>query len=208
MFLLIVCMSMANMDCNIFSFNLPLHLRIVWYVFLIRLAIQTVYRYPPLRPCLELYVTTVPYQITGARFTYSRANILSIRPSPNLEPSLVENIRNCGIGVNLPRKCSNRGGGRKQCRMQVLSRHTADPLAVPSSGFDLCVTDRRAGPDFNHQISIPLSLRPKSTPPADTLRVALFSARSVTGPLRRAEISTVIYDYQVDILFLTESWLR
>ena len=186
MFLLIVCMSMANMDCNIFSFNLPLHLRIVWYVFLIRLAIQTVYRYPPLRPCLELYVTTVPYQITGARFTYSRANILSIRPSPNLEPSLVENIRNCGIGVNLPRKCSNRGGGRKQCRMQVLSRHTADPLAVPSSGFDLCVTDRRAGPDSSN------------------LRVAFFDARSVNDPLKTAEISTFISDKQVGSLFLTE----
>ena len=62
------------------------------------------------------------------------------------------------------------------------------------------------GPDFNNLISIPLSVRPKSTP-ADTLRVALFNARSVNDPLKRAEISTLISDSQVDILFLTESWL-
>ena len=48
---------------------------------------------------------------------------------------------------------------------------------MPPPDFDLCVTDRRAGPDFNNLISIPLSLRPKPTP-ADTLRVALFNARS------------------------------
>ena len=120
---------------------------------------------------------------------------------------LVENIRSRGIGVNLPRKRTHRGGRREQRRIVVLSRLTADPVAVPSPDFDLWSTDRRAGPDLNNLISISLSPRPKSAP-ADTLRVALFSARSVTGPLRRAEISTVIYDYQVDILFFTESWLR
>ena len=78
---------------------------------------------------------------------------------------------------------------------------------MPPPDFDLCVTDRRAGTDFDNLNSIPLSLRPKSTP-ADTLRVALFNARSVNDPLKRAEISTFISDSQVDILFLTESWLR
>ena len=194
------------MDWNLFPFNLPLHLRILWYVFLLQLAIFTVYRYPPLSPCLELHVTTVPCQIIGARLTYSRDDILSIRPSPNLDPSLVENIRICGISVNLPRRRTHRGGRRKQRRVQVLSRHTADPVAVPPPDFDLCVTDRRAGPDFNHLISIPLSLRPKPTP-ADTLRVGLFNARAVNDPLKRAEISTFFSDNQVNVLFLTESWL-
>ena len=149
----------------------------------------------------------MPCQIIGARLTYSRDDILSIRPSPNLYPSLVENVRSCGIAVNLPRRRAHRGGRRKQRRIQVLSRHTADPVAVPPPDFDLCVTGRRAGPNFNNLISIPLSLRPKSTP-ADTLHVALFNARSVNDPLKRAEISTFISDNQVDILFLTESWLR
>ena len=115
------------------------------------------------------------------------------------DPSLVENIRSLGIGVNLPRKRTHRGGRRKQRRIQ--SRHAADPVAVPPPDFDLC-----ARPDFYNLISIPLSLRPKSTP-ADTLRVALFNARSVNDPLRRAEISTFISDNQVDILFLTGCWL-
>ena len=148
----------------------------------------------------------MPCQIKGARLTCSLDDILSIRPSPNLYPSLVENIRSCGIAVNLPRRRPHRGGRRKQRRIQEPSRHTADPVAVPPPDFDLCVTDRRAGPDFDNLISIPLSLRPKSTP-ADFLRVALFNARSVNDPLERAEISTFIPDNQVDILFLTESWL-
>ena len=59
---------------------------------------------------------------------------------------------------------------------------------------------------FDNLISTPLSLRPESTP-VDTLRDDLFNARSVNGPSTRAEISTFISDNQVDILFLTESWL-
>ena len=117
------------------------------------------------------------------------------------DPSLVENIRSLRIGVNLPRKRTHRGGRRKQRTIQVLSRHAADPVALPPPDFDLF-----AGPDFNNLISIPLSLRPKSTP-ADTLRVALFNARSVNDPLKTAENSTSISDNQVDILFLTEFWL-
>ena len=171
-------MLTANMDWNLFPFNLPLHLRILWYVFLLRLAIQTVYRYPPLSQYLELHVTTVPCQITGARLA-----ILSIRPSPSLDLSLVENIRSCGISVSLPRKRTHRGGRRKQGRILVLSRHTADPVAVMSPDFDLCVTDRCTGPDLNNLISISLSPRPKSTP-ADTLSVALFNARSVNDPVK------------------------
>ena len=122
---------------------------------------------------------------------YSRDDILSIRPSPNLDSSLVENIRSCSIGVNLPWKRTHRGGRRKHRRFQVLSRHTAYPVAVPSPDFVLCATDRRAGPDFSNLISIPLSLRPKFTP-ADTLRVALFNARSVNDSLKRADSSTFI----------------
>ena len=38
--------------------------------------------------------------------------------------------------------------------------------------------------------------------------MALFSERSVNDPLKRAKISTFISNNQVDILFLTESWLR
>ena len=167
--MLIVCMLTANIDWNLFPFNLPLYFRILWYVFLLQLAIQTAYRYLPLSPCRGLHVTTVPCRIVGARLTYSRDDILQIHPSPNLDLSLVENIRSCGIGVNLPRRLTHRGRRRKQRRIQVLSRHTADPVAMPPPDFDLCVTDRRVGPDFNHLISIPLSLRPKSTPPADTL---------------------------------------
>ena len=143
---------------------------------------------------LVLFITCQPHQ----QLLAFSCIVLVYMP----DPSLVENIRSLGIGVNLPRKRTHRGDRRKQRRIQVLSRHTADPVAVPPPDFDLC-----AGPDFNNLISIPLSLRPKSTP-ADTLRVALFNARPVNDPLKRAEISTFISDNQVDILFLTGCWLR
>ena len=134
----------------------------------------------------------MPCKITGARLAYTRYDILSIRTSPNLAPLSLRTSVAVVLVLSYP--------GRKKRRIQVLSRRTADPVAVPSPDFYLRVTDRRAGPDFNNPISIALSPHPKSTP-ADTLRVALFSARSVNDPPKRAEISTVISDNQVDILF-------
>ena len=62
---------------------------------------------------------------------------------------------------------------------------------------------RHAGPDFINLIFIPLSPCTKSNP-ANTLCVALFSARSINDPLKAAEISIFISYNQVDILIFDQ----
>ena len=42
----------------------------------------------------------------------------------------------------------------------------------------------------------------------NTLLVCLFNARSVSTPRRRSNISTFIQDNNIDIMLLTETWLR
>ena len=130
-------------------------------------------------------------KITGARLAYSRGDIFSIRSSPSLDLSLVENIRSCGSGIGLPKKRTHRGR-KEQFRIPILSHHTADSIAVLFPDFELCVTDRCSGPDFNSLMSIPLPTPPKPT--ADTLRPALFNTRCVNDLPQRAEISTFIID--------------
>ena len=89
------------------------------------------------------------------------------------------------------------------CTVQFLHTFTC----LTSRCVQYTISAYRAGPDFNNLISTPLSLRPKSAP-ADTLRVALFNARSVDDPLKRAEILTLISNSQVDILFLTSGFVN
>ena len=98
LFSLTACTPTAIMVCNLFSFNVPLHSRVLWYSFLLQLAVLTVYHRPPLSSCPELQVTAAPCQTTDARLTYLRDDIMVMWPSSKLDPSSVEN--SCGIGVN------------------------------------------------------------------------------------------------------------
>ena len=52
-------------------------------------------------------------------------------------------------------------------------------------------------------------VRPQPVSPTATgLRVGLFNAQSAGSAEKRAEISTFIHDYSVDLLFLTETWFK
>ena len=87
---------------------------------------------------------------------------------------LTPRLLRISVAVALVLTCpgrTHRGGWRKQRRIQVHSRHTADPVSMLFPHFDLCVINHCAGSDFNNLISMCLSLCPKSTL-ADTLHVA------------------------------------
>ena len=71
-----------------------------------------------------------------------------------------------------------------------------DDLSASSLSTPLC-------PPHRQQLHIPLS----SSSAENTLIVGLFNARSI-GTSRRSDISTFIQDNNIDILLLTETWLR
>ena len=62
----------------------------------------------------------------------------------------------------------------------------------------------RCVPPHRQLLHIPLS----SSSAENTLLVGLFNARSVGTSRRRCDISTFIQDNNIDIMLLTETWLR
>ena len=59
--------------------------------------------------------------------------------------------------------------------------------------------------NFNNLITIPLQTKPTL---ANDISIALFNARSVNSPEKRTEINTFITDENIQLMFLTETWLR
>ncbi|WP_419587514.1 endonuclease/exonuclease/phosphatase family protein, partial [Thiolapillus sp.] len=64
----------------------------------------------------------------------------------------------------------------------------------------------RPSVNFDNLIQVPLSSQPQDR--QGQLCVALFNACSVGTPEKRTEIADFIIDLCVDVLFLTETWLR
>ena len=80
------------------------------------------------------------------------------------------------------------------------------PSSPPSDCDDLSTSSLSAPlrPPHRQLLHIPLS----SSSAENTLLVCLFNARSVGTSRRRSDISTFIQDNDIDIMLLTEIWLR
>ena len=80
------------------------------------------------------------------------------------------------------------------------------PSSPPSDRDDLSASSLSAPLRAPHRqlLHIPLS----SSSAGNTLLVCLFNARSVGTSRRRSDISTFIQDNNIDIMLLTETWLR
>ena len=86
-------------------------------------------------------------------------------------------------------------------------RTTSVPSSSPPSDHDdLSASSLSAPlrPPHRQLLHIPLS----SSSAENTLIVCLFNARSVGTSRRRSDISTFIQDNNIDIMLLTETWLR
>ena len=87
-------------------------------------------------------------------------------------------------------------------------QHTTSvpPSSPPSDRDDLSASSLSAPlrPPHRQLLHIPLS----SSSAENTLIVCLFNARSVGSSRRRSDISTFIQDNNIDIMLLTETWLR
>ena len=87
-------------------------------------------------------------------------------------------------------------------------QHTTSvpPSSPPSDRDHLSVSSLSAPlrPPHRQLLHIPLS----SSSAENTLLVSLFNARSVGTSRRRSDKSTFIQDNNIDIMLLTETWLR
>ena len=90
----------------------------------------------------------------------------------------------------------------------TLCQHTTSlpPSSPPSDHDDLSASSLSAPqrPPHRQLLHIPLS----SSSAENTLIVCLFNARSIGTSRRRSDTSTFIQDNDIDIMLLTETWLR
>ena len=162
---------------------------------------------------------------------YTRHDLLSLEtaaaPPHFLSPKLIARLSHLGIARNVPRKPrrSRRGGKNERRKIKVIvgfrdrlssdssssptpCQHTTSvpPSSPPSDHDDLSASSLSAPlrPPHRQLLHIPLS----SSSAENTLIVCLFNARSVGTSRRRSDISTFIQDNNIDIMLLTETWLR
>ena len=162
---------------------------------------------PPLQPSLPSTLTTTTrvcttILATGSKKTgrcmYNRNQLLKIdTPACQscLEPEVIATLKDLGIGYKLPRgKRSARGGKRKRKRIPVITGHGKTRVCDPRNKTE------------ENLIFVPvLSI---CTPPSDQLCVCLFNAHSVGPASTRNQITDFILDNNIDIMLLTETWLR
>ena len=146
---------------------------------------------------------------------------------PFLSSQLIARLSHLGIARSVPRKPrrSRRGGKNERRKIKVIvgfrdrlssdssssptpCQHTTSvpPSSPPSDRDDLSASSLSAPlrPPHRQLLHIPLS----SSSAENTLIVCLFNARSVGTSRRRSDISTFIQDNNIDIVLLTETWLR
>ena len=161
-----------------------------------------------------------PRLATLAPYRYSRDQLFAINNTTTrarLDSDLIRHLKKLSIGVNLPRKRSCRGGRRKQRKIEVVCGvgPPSDSLACPSTESGhvppsiLCnltpMPPRPQGSNLTNLITVPL--QDSATLP-NQLCLCVFNARSVGTSSKRSAICDFVRDHDVDVLLLTETWLR
>ncbi|XP_070212567.1 uncharacterized protein [Littorina saxatilis] len=131
-----------------------------------------------------------------SRLTYTRDQLLSLPPA-TLDPSVADDIRGAGIGYHLPHIRTHRAGRRKQRGISV----------VCGSVRGLSDCGERSGVNFDNLIRVPIVACFDTVPSAD-LCVTSFNAQSVGRKEKRSAINEYILSNDVDIMCVTETWLR
>ena len=114
---------------------LPLRLAIFWICVSANLtvlnsrvaAIRCIYYLPPARADTTTWLdghrsVSLQVSVCATRFCYTRNQLLFLKPA-RLTPDIIGHLRRLGVGSNLPRKRTRRGG-RKQRKIAVLDCDT------------------------------------------------------------------------------------
>ena len=164
--------------------------------------------------------------MTGERhvLSYNRADLLSVTAA-RLTPDLVCRLRQLGIGYDLPRKRTRRGGRRKQRRIPTAvtahrvhvplpADHNLDVLVCGDAGpwtVDMCLSHSKHArhADLGNLTSATLT-KPRFFNSKRHFHFAFFNAQSL-GPNcqeKRIAVCEFISDNHIDIMFIQETWFK
>jgi len=150
------------------------------------------------------------------RYSYTRDQLIASKQSHSrLDHDLIGRLKELSIGYRLPRRRSCRGGIRKQRRIPVVVGHRSsedhrrstcdsDFPTTPTSINGLPRSSSITGANPTNLIVIPL----QNSNLRKQLCICQFNAKSVGTARKRSAITDFMRDHDVDIMFLTESWLR
>ena len=145
------------------------------------------------------------------RLKYSRTELLSVSPAA-LTSDLTTRLRSLKIGRCLPRKRRSRHHRRKQTlKLQDLCQQSR-PIPTTGNIFRRFSTKSNLCNSINHEnlIYIPLTSDDSVNTQNCNISLALFNAQSVgsTCKRKRSAINDYILSENVDILCVTETWLK
>ena len=171
-------------------------LHIFWYVFIFTFCFTEtlIFRHllTSLTPNVAVHSSGA---ITLASLRYARSELHPLRSHRLKNRDVISAIKRFGICAHRFSRRTQRGGRRKQHAIKVID------TGLRTSTCSYARMDRRNLINV-HSIS-------NSTKTLSGLRVGCFNAPSVQRNCdKRTEISTSICDQHMDILFITETWLR
>ena len=177
---------------------------------------------------------TYPYAApTPSHRRYARQDLLDIGSASSssagpLSPLLIARLRHLGLACNQPRKPrrSRRGGRNEPRKISVridgsdrpvrpppvdsistqpdLKHHSSHPDTTTATVIDA----KSLSSSYSHHHKQGNLIRINPSQNDKGLTVSVFSAQSVGPKEKRAEIVEFVKDECVDILFLTETWMK
>ena len=151
--------------------------------------------------------------------SYTREQLLACKETAaQLDPKLISRLKDLSIGYRLPRYRSSRGGTRKRRQIPVvISQRRSNNIISPASNpdpsptFPDVLTPSTCASRVNLQNLIAVPLQGPGFP--NQLCICHLNAQSVCGNAlktrqKRTAIADFIADHDVDIMIVSETWLR
>ena len=190
--------ALMKMDWVLFSFMLPPHLRVIWYVFLLKLYFVITCR----QKQTAIYSKLLKFEnVKHSPITYTRNELLSMRASASLRPYMINSINNCAIDIYRRKRRTHRGGRRKQHKINVVTTpaYRTPTFNVEQHGSNLS--------NLNFPMSIYLlavNLRSNKRKCLPSFKIATFNCRTLKSDYRVLELIELVRRKYIDVLAIQE----
>ena len=215
-----------------FHTTLPLNIKMVWINIFLHLVAALALTGHFSAPCfptdrVRVYSLSAQHFVHSAlppqpvlctpRRCYTGEFLRSVRPT-RLDPSLIPHLRQLGIGFHLVSRRSCRGGRRKNRKsISVITSNPRDksfcqPIDSEPWTADIFFSDlqpvRRHVTSSNLTRVTSVSNQNNNNLTRGNLRVASFNAQSLGPEDKRIAVTEFVKDWDIDILFVQETWLN
>ena len=189
--------TLMTMDWVLFSFMLPPHLLVIWYVFLLKLYFVITCR----QKQTAIFSKLVKFEnVKHSPITYTRNELLSMRASASLRPYMINSINNCAIDICRRKRRTHRGGRRKQHKINVVTTAYLTPtFIVKQHGSNLS--------NLHFPMSIDLqaaNLRSNKRKCLPSFNISTFNCRTLKSDYRVLELIELGRKKCIDVLAIQE----